>query len=472
MTIDRSTVRGWLNRVRARFGHDYRAYGANGSRPSPAPDSLRCNIEAAYTADGRHVLVTGWAEDICKAQLFFHDEPYGQSTRLDPVLIPRDDVAGHLTTVGRPATTNMHGFTAVLQRQTVGTNVRLSVDDGNGWSKISSGFQFEASQVSLRELLGMALKAARQGGGDVARDFSRLARAMVTDVPPAPAVASVRTFGPPDGVATRPPRISIVIPFYGDGFYLLDHLIAQRRAPDDVEWIVVCDDPRLAETLTQTIVHRQSMIRQPTSIVYLGVNGGFAHANNIGASHARGKYVLLMNSDVYCRDFSFIRSACDLMEQDAGIGCVGFTLRFEDGTIQHDGMSFTRAPWFDNLWASDHLGKGMAYNCAAASHVEVDAVTAALMLLRRDDFADSRIFDPGYVIGDFEDADLCLRLREQGKAILLVRSGGIYHLERQSVRTMADDESRRAITLLNCLRFNARWGPALEQRAQSAKSAT
>jgi GT2 family glycosyltransferase len=431
---------------------------------------LRCHIEGARTVNGRQVLVYGWVADVEAGVLYLGDASLASPpTRLDPVVTPREDISAHLTQFGHRATTNRHGFMATIRREGASpSKVRLCfvAQQKAVWSV---EFELKPERVSLRELLGTALGAVQQSGRHISQDLERLTRPLVDDAPPPPSVADVRVFAPPGGIPAARPRASIIIPFYGDGSFLLDHLLAQRRAPADVEWVIVCDDPRLSDMLTQTMAHRKTAVRQATSLVYLGSNGGFAHANNIGAAHARGEYLLLMNSDVYCRDFGFVDRGVSLMASDPKIGCVGFSMQFEDGTVQHDGMRFRKVPWFDDLWASEHPGKGMPHRWHSASHAEAEAVTAALMLLRRADFEGGRVFDPGYIVGDFEDADLCLRLREQGRSIALVRTDGLWHLERQSVRHIPDDEGRRAITLLNCLRFNSRWGTMLDDAERSTR---
>jgi GT2 family glycosyltransferase len=229
----------------------------------------------------------------------------------------------------------------------------------------------------LQKLLGDALAAARRSDRRLTPEFRRLAQPLVAAAPPQPQVSEVYVVEPACNGPAASPRASIVVPFYGDDFYLLDHIMAQSRAPVDVEWILVCDDPRLSGALRRTLDERRCLVRQSTTLLILGANGGFAHANNIGASHAHGTYLLLMNSDVYCRDFDFLDRAITLMEGDAKIGCVGFSMQFEDGTVQHDGMRFERAPWFDGLWASEHPGKGLPPSASSEAAVEAEAVTAA-----------------------------------------------------------------------------------------------
>ena len=453
----------WLARVRGL------ATPREDAPPTPIPgdeaaETLDCHLDGARTTDGQRLVIHGWVAGIDTGTLFLADaDRAGTPRRLDPVVTPRADVSAHLVNLGRRVTTDRHGFVATVQQDEPWPSMMRLCLVADGKASWSPAFEVKIERIPLMALLGITIAVARQCSGRMSEAVERLARPLVNQPPAPPTVVEVRVFEPPGAPVHVTPRVSVVIPFYGEGHYLLDHLVAQSRAPMDIEWIMVCDDPRLAHELTQIITSRRSAIRQTTSIVYLGANGGFAHANNIGVAHAKGRYVLLMNSDVYCRDFSFLERGVSILEQDQRTGGVGFSMQFEDGTVQHDGMTFRRVPWFDDLWASEHPRKGMPHDWPAPPESNVEAVTAALMLLRRADFADAIVFDPGYIVGDFEDADLCLRLREMGKTIALVRTDEIWHLERQSVRHIADNDGRRAITLLNCLRFNTRWDAMIER---------
>jgi GT2 family glycosyltransferase len=426
---------------------------------------LNACIDQTQTATGERAVVTGWVEGAGQADLLLVVGDLTEAPRkLDPIIIPRSDVSAHLRSLGVSTSTNLHGFAAAVE-----------IDDGRtlrlcrmttaeiAWS---NELDVELTHQSSRALLGRIkglIAESTSSAEPLSAAFHRLARAAIgQELPPAPSVSFVREFAP---TAPRDAKVrtSVIVPFYGDAFYLLDHLMAQVRAPDDVEWIFVCDDPRLSASMIDGMSNRQCHVRQPTRLVVLAANGGFAHANNIGAQHARGDYLLLMNSDIYCNSFDFVDSAISLLAARADVGCIGFTLQFEDGTVQHDGMTFERVPWFDGLWASEHANKGMPQNWSGTSNVEVQAVTAALMMLRRGDFANENIFDPTYVVGDFEDADLCMRLRAREKKVALIRTGGLFHLERQSVRLGGDHDVQQATTHLNCLTFNDRWGASLDR---------
>ena len=107
------------------------------------------------------------------------------------------------------------------------------------------------------------------------------------------------------------------------------------------------------------------------------------------------------------------------------------------------------------------MNKGFPAKYDSLSNKFVDACSAGLLILKKNDFNDV-IFSSDYIFGDFEDADLMMKLKVQGKNIRLVTTPSIYHLERQSIRKLGDHSFKSSITSLNCKIFNDRWGEHLD----------
>ena len=59
-------------------------------------------------------------------------------------------------------------------------------------------------------------------------------------------------------------------------------------------------------------------------------------------------------------------------------------------------------------------------------------MTGACLLMPMALARDVGGFDEGYVIGDFEDVDLCRKAQAQGRICVVDRRARLYHLERQS----------------------------------------
>ena len=108
-----------------------------------------------------------------------------------------------------------------------------------------------------------------------------------------------------------------------------------------------------------------------------------------------------------------------------------------------------------------HMGMERDYD-PATGLTEMPMVTGACIAMRREVFERLGGWDEGFVAGDFEDSDLCLRAREAGFRIGYDPDVELTHLERQSFRDPSDThDRRRRITLLNAVRYNQKWHGAL-----------
>jgi cellulose synthase/poly-beta-1,6-N-acetylglucosamine synthase-like glycosyltransferase len=288
-------------------------------------------------------------------------------------------------------------------------------------------------------------------------------------LPRAQARARRFDFGP--AVDETGPLSSIIIPFYGDAFFLNCAYHLQRVLGPGFELILVVDDPRIWPEVYGRLSGRHASITVPTVLLQCAQNYGYARANNLGASAARGDVLFLMNSDVMVLDPTGLIEAADAIRARHQTGTpdtiIGFSLLFEDDTIQHIGMEFPRSPLVGGMRLADHPMKGLPIGLYDGEATRsAPAVTGAMMALAASLYQKLGGFDATYERGDFEDADLCLRAQEIGAEIRVHVRPGLYHLEGQSIRTMGDAGLREMITYLNCVEFNARWDAHLSQQAK------
>lgn len=75
-------------------------------------------------------------------------------------------------------------------------------------------------------------------------------------------------------------------------------------------------------------------------------NVGFAKGNNIGIQHAKGDYILLLNSDAFLKDDSTLLGI-DYLKKNKNVGVVTGKLLYPDGKLQHNCQSFPSV--FKNL---------------------------------------------------------------------------------------------------------------------------
>jgi GT2 family glycosyltransferase len=87
---------------------------------------------------------------------------------------------------------------------------------------------------------------------------------------------------------------------------------------------------------------------------------------------------------------------------------------------------------------------------------DVEALTAACLVMRTDEARGLGGFDERFLIGDFEDADLCRRLAEAGLGCAVDHALQLHHLERRS-QSDSSHVWRRNLTLYNAWQHQRRW---------------
>jgi GT2 family glycosyltransferase/SAM-dependent methyltransferase/tetratricopeptide (TPR) repeat protein len=202
------------------------------------------------------------------------------------------------------------------------------------------------------------------------------------------------------------------------------------------------------------IVDNGSMDRTPEFLATLSgdvriirneENLGFAVACNQGAKVAQGRHVVFLNNDTIPLE-GWLTELVQEVEASPEVAVVGSKLLYEDGTIQHGGVAFS---WL--YGTGYHLYARMPADAPMVNRRrELQAVTAACMLVRREAFERVGGFDEDFCNG-FEDVDLCLKIRERASRKVYQPKSTLYHLESQT-------PGRKAHERENAQRFLTRWG--------------
>jgi GT2 family glycosyltransferase len=161
-------------------------------------------------------------------------------------------------------------------------------------------------------------------------------------------------------------------------------------------------------------------------------NVGFTGANNAGASLARGRLLLLLNSDVLPDTPGWLGTMVDFYDSKDDIGALGVKLLYEDETIQHAGMYFYQPP-NSTMWADAHYFKGFHRTFPDANVPRVVlGISGACMMIARSLYEELGGLSGKYVRGDYEDFDICMQLIDKGRANWYLPQAELYHLEGQS----------------------------------------
>jgi GT2 family glycosyltransferase len=241
---------------------------------------------------------------------------------------------------------------------------------------------------------------------------------------------TVLRFGaePPD------PAVSIIVPLYQQ----IDHVEAQlaefAHDPEiaQADLIYVLDSPEDAQRLRHVASYLSQIYPIPFRVAMLQQNLGFTGANNAGASIARGRLLLLLNSDVLPDKPGWLGTMVDFYDSKPDIGALGVKLLYEDETIQHAGMYFYQPP-NSTMWADAHYFKGFHRTFPGANEARaVLGISGACMMIDRGLYEELGGLSGRYVRGDYEDFDICMQLIERGRTNWYLPDAELYHLEGQS----------------------------------------
>ena len=455
-------------------GHPAMSPSGMPGAPITPSDRMLAYIESAQYYPGLdRMLVVGWAIPHPDAHLWWDDG----GTFLAP-FVPqewrvRDDVDA-LFAPRFGARARRSGFLAMLPITRNPGTLRLMAHDADGLHCLAECTVHASTPEPLalaRHLFGIASTRGEQQARFDAIERPLLERAIAhhqsrwADLP-----VQVHTLGTP----AEAPKTSVIVPLHGRMDFVEHQMIEWARDPAfkaEAELVYVIDDPTLVEPFAQHAVELHRLYRVPFRWVWGGVNRGFSGANNLGAKAARGATLLFLNSDAFPQGPGWIARMRKPLDTNPRVGAVGVQLVFADGGLQHAGMAFE---WRDEfgVWLNQHPWIGLPPELDPATVLtDVPAVTGACVMVRRTDFDAIGGWNTGYLIGDFEDSDLCLALRKRGLSSVYLPDVQLVHLERQSMNALGSGEFRQRVTLWNARRHQARWQDqlaALGKREQEA----
>jgi len=175
-------------------------------------------------------------------------------------------------------------------------------------------------------------------------------------------------------------------------------------------------------------------------LIQSAVNLGFGAANNVALEQARGRYIVLLNSDAFLTPGS-LRLSVEHMDADPAVGLAGGRLVGRDYSWQPSARMFpsilsdlkvmtglaAKFPKsrffgsFDRTWADPMQA------------AEVDWVPGAYSIIRAEALAKVGFFDPDFFLYS-EEVDLCRRIQQAGYRIMYWPDIVVIHIGGESSR--------------------------------------
>jgi len=244
------------------------------------------------------------------------------------------------------------------------------------------------------------------------------------------------------------PEVSVVIVSHG-GWQLtaraLEALVEHTERPFEV---VVVDNASPDETPARLAE------LDGARVVLNADNRGFGPGCNQGARLARGRYLLLLNTDAFVQP-GWLGPMIDALEREPGIGAVVPRYVHEDGRLQEAGALLGQDGTVVTYGDGDRPER-LRYRFRRI----VDYGGAACMLLRSAEFAALGGFDEAFAPAYYEDVDLCFRLAHSGRATLYEPRSVVAHVRHAS----GGFDRAKALSDVNRARFVERWHARLRGR--------
>jgi O-antigen biosynthesis protein len=252
------------------------------------------------------------------------------------------------------------------------------------------------------------------------------------------------------------PKVSIIVPTRDRVELLKNCIESVERSASDIDKEIIIVDNESSEPETQAYFRRAAA----RGARLLEVSGPFNYSrlNNRAADIASAEYLCLLNNDVKILEPNWLSELLSRLA-DPDVGAAGAMLLWPNDIVQHGGV--TLGPYFGATHAFTDRIRGESGYCDLLQVArECSAITAACLLVRREHYFAVQGLDEVFFPVNFNDVDLCLKLRAQGYRVVFSPHTALLHLgsaSRGPDRSGFDrDRAARELAVLR-----ARWGETL-----------
>ena len=224
--------------------------------------------------------------------------------------------------------------------------------------------------------------------------------------------------------------VSIIIVNWNTKGLLRDCLSSVYEHAGDVDYEIIVIDNASADGSAGMV---KNDFRQ-VILIENSENRGFAAANNQGMTVAKGRYVLLLNSDTVVLD-NAIANTVSFADENPRAAVTGCRVLNPDRTLQRTCFMFPSI--LNMLLSSTYLYKLFPKNRFFGREQmtwwdrsdvrQVDVVTGCFMLVRQEAIERVGVMDEQFFMYG-EETDWCYRFRKKGWTVMFAPVGEIIHI--------------------------------------------
>ena len=238
---------------------------------------------------------------------------------------------------------------------------------------------------------------------------------------------------------------------YDDLTRCLASLVTHLRPDDEVVVVDYESDPRALAAAVAGHARVQTLPRPD--------NLGFAAGVNLAAADTRASYLLLLNPDTLT-ETPVVHVLEEWLASHPDVAVVGARVYNGDGSVQPSARRFPdlttlfggRSTWLTSRFPSNWFSRRNLVGLDRETPVDVDWVSGACFMTRRDVFDQLGGFDEGFFLY-WEDADYCRRVANFGFRRMYVPTASVRHIGGRS----AEYSLARAIRAFHRSAFRMYW---------------
>jgi len=224
------------------------------------------------------------------------------------------------------------------------------------------------------------------------------------------------------------PLVTIIVPFKDQSDYLERCIesVLTKTSYENFEILLV--DNNSAENKTKQLLKKLA-VNDKIQILEYNLPFNFSAINNYAAKHASGDYLLFLNNDTEVINEDWLTEMLMHIER-SNVGVVGANLRYEDDTVQHQGVILGIGGYAGHIFRhfpadeNRHFSQGLVR--------QYSAVTGACLLTKTNLFHSVSGFDAENLQIAFNDVDYCLKIKSEGYRVIYTPYAKLYHYESKS----------------------------------------